>query len=314
MAGPDAGMRGMSALLVARELRAMNTDIRIVAAGRGADRRLARAAAWLPAYENRFSRFREHSELSRLNASEHPFHASPGLFQLVELAIEFARCSDGLFDPTILRQLEDAGYDRSFELLSFEPSGRAHRRSTRSSWRDVQLDPSTRTVTLSPGAGIDLGGIGKGFAVDWVAAMLGTPSLVNCGGDVFAAGRPPGEVGWRIGVSDPFAPEQDLIVLSVEDLGVATSSTMTRRWSARGGQQHHLIDPRTGEPSEADAVQVTVAAPTAVEADFHAKVALLHGTEAGMRYLNQQPAIEGLAVRRDGAMFQSANFGRYWSG
>jgi FAD:protein FMN transferase len=168
--------------------------------------------------------------------------------------------------------------------------------------------------TLPQGAGIDLGGIGKGFAVDRVAAMLGTPSLVNCGGDVFASGRPPDDGGWRVGVSDPSAPERDLMVLTVEDRGVATSSTMNRRWIVGDRQQHHLIDPRTGEPSRSGAVQVTVAAPTAVEADYHAKVALLHGAEAGMRYLNARPGIEGLAVRHDGATFQSANFGRYWSG
>jgi FAD:protein FMN transferase len=292
----------------------MNTDIRLVAAGPHAERRLDRAVAWLPAYESRFSRFLEHSELSRLNVSGRPFLASPALFRLVELALELARRSDGIFDPTILRRLEDAGYDRSFELLSSEPPRATHREVPGSTWRDVRLDRATRAITLPPGAGIDLGGIGKGFAVDRVAAMLGTPSLVNCGGDVFAAGRPPDEDGWRVGVSDPSAPERDLMVLTVEDRGVATSSTMNRRWSVGGRQRHHLIDPRTGEPSKSDAVQVTVAAPTAVEADYHAKVALLHGAEAGMQYVNAQPNIEGLAVRRDGAMLQSANFGPYWSG
>lgn len=291
----------------------MNTDIQLFAAGPGAERRLARATRWLPAYESRFSRFRDQSELSRLNASGHPFHASPALFHLVELALEFARRSDGVFDPTILRQLEDAGYDRSFDLISSERIRPAQHAVRRSTWRDVQLEPATRTITLTRGTGIDLGGIGKGFAVDRVAAMLGTPSLVDCGGDVFVAGRPPGEDGWRVGVSDPFAPERDLMVLTVEDRGIATSSTLKRRWGASGRQKHHLIDPRTGEPSASDAVQVTVAAPTAVEADYHAKVALLHGAEAGMRYLNAQPAIEGLAVRRDRAMLQSENFGQYWS-
>jgi thiamine biosynthesis lipoprotein len=292
----------------------MNTDIELVAIGADAERRLARAARWLPAYESRFSRFRGQSELSRLNASGRPFHASPALFRLVELAIEFARRSDGMFDPAVLRRLEEAGYDRSFELLSSTPPRLAGAAIPRSSWRDVRLDPDTGTIDLPEGIGIDLGGIGKGFAVDRVAAILGTPCLVNCGGDVFAAGRPPGEESWWIGVSDPFHPKRDLMVLTVEDRGVATSSTLSRRWSVDGEERHHLIDPRTGEPSTSDAVQVTVVAPTAVEADYHAKVALLHGAEAGMQYVNTQPAIEGLAVRVDGALLQSAGFGGYWSG
>lgn len=293
----------------------MNTDIRLVASLPNAERRLARAVAWLPAYEHRFSRFLETSELSRLNASTgSAFRASPALFRLIELALNLARRSDGIFDPTILHQLEDAGYDRSFELLAPEPARTARHAAPVSSWRDVRLDPSTRTITLPPGAGIDLGGIGKGFAVDRIAAILGTPSLVNCGGDLFASGRPPSEDGWRVGVSDPSAPNQDLMLLTVVDRAVATSSAIARRWGTGDGQRHHLIDPRTGEPSESDAVQVTVVAPTAVEADYHAKVALLLGAESGMQYLNAQPAAEGLAVRRDGAILQSANFGQYWSG
>lgn len=292
----------------------MNTDIRLVASGAAAERRLARAAAWLAAFEGRFSRFLQSSELSRLNASAGTaFPASPPLFRLVAEALEFARRSDGIFDPTILRRLEDAGYDRSFELLTPERVRPAQHPVAGPTWRDVQLDASTRTISLARGAGIDLGGIGKGFAVDRVAAILGSPGLVNCGGDVFAAGRPPDEEGWRVGVSDPFAPERDLMVLIVEGRGVATSSTMNRAWTVGGTRMHHLIDPRTGEPSDSDAVQVTVVAPTAVDADYHAKVALLHGAEAGMRYLNAQSEVEGLAVRRDGATFQSANFGGYWN-
>ncbi len=292
----------------------MNTDIALVAAGPDAERCLARAAAWLPKFERRVSRFLDDSELSRLNASAgRAFFASPSLFPLVDLALEFARRSGGIFDPTILRRLEGAGYDRSFELVASDAKRPARREIPAATWRDVALDRATRAITLPPGVGIDLGGIGKGFAVDRVAAILGTPSLVNCGGDVFAAGRPPGEDSWRVGVADPRAPEEDLMVLTVEDRGIATSSTMNRRWSVGGKTQHHLIDPRTGEPSESDAIQVTIAAPSAVEADYHAKVALLKGAEAGMEYVNTQPSIEGLAVRRDGAMFQSANFGQYWS-
>src|SRR5258708_7722443 len=90
--------------LVRRDLRAMNTDIELVCTGAGADRRLERAAKWLDAYEARFSRFKSTSELSGLNGSAgEPFRASPQLFRLVELSLDLARRSGGLFDPTILR-------------------------------------------------------------------------------------------------------------------------------------------------------------------------------------------------------------------
>ena len=299
--------------LVRRDVRAMNTDIELVCTGGGAERRLERAAKWLDAYEARFSRFKSTSELSALNAvAGHPFRASPQLFRLVEVSLELARRSDGLFDPTILRDLEAAGYDRSFEAIPLMRETRRQHHTRRRPWRDVEVDAHSRTVKLPPDVGLDLGGIGKGWAVDRVTAILGTPSLTNCGGDVFARGVPPNDEGWHVGVSDPFRPDEDLMVLTVIDAGVATSSSIKRRWKIGDAYVHHLIDPRTGEPSQSDAVQVTVVAPSATLADFHAKVALLLGAESGIRQLNDKAGVEGLAVRSDGQQFQTARFEQYW--
>jgi thiamine biosynthesis lipoprotein len=164
---------------------------------------------------------------------------------------------------------------------------------------------------LPEGGGIDLGGIGKGWAVDRLATMLGNPCLVNGGGDVYAAGRPPDAPAWYVGVEDPFAPSHDLAVLAIEDRGVATSSRLRRRWSDGHGLQHHLIDPSTGRPSDSDAVQVTVVAPTTLLADYHAKVALLLGSKAGLAYLGNEPEAEGLIVREDGALIESDSFDGY---
>src|SRR5439155_17817755 len=141
------------------------------------------------------------SELSALNASAgEPFQASPQLFRLVGVSLELARRSDGLFDPTILRGLEAAGYDRSFEQVPLMRETRGQHNALRCSWRDVELDARTRTITLPAEVGLDLGGIGKGWAVDRVASILGSVSLTNCGGDVLASGCPADDDGWHVGV------------------------------------------------------------------------------------------------------------------
>ncbi len=272
----------------------MNTDIELMCYDPGAERRLERAERWLHAYEDRFSRFRILSELSRLNAmAGRPFHASPQLFEMVEYALDLARRSDGLFDPTVLRSLQDAGYDRSFEMIapSFTRPRLGHK--TRASWREVALDAASRTITLPPETGIDLGGIGKGWAVDRMASILGRPCLVNAGGDVFLGEHPVDEPAWRVGIADPFNLDIDVAVLSVAEHGVATSSSIKRSWRAGDLQLHHLIDPRTGRPSDSDAVQVTVIAASATLADFHAKVALLLGSDAGLAYLDRSRTSRG---------------------
>jgi thiamine biosynthesis lipoprotein len=291
------------------DLRAMNSEIELLSAARDADRRLRRAERWLRGFEARFSRFVTLSELSALNASAgRPFVASPMLFELVRLALAMAERSDGLFDPTVLSELIASGYDRSFELVK-PLRGRRPDSKRHFTWRDATLDALTRRITMPPGCGIDLGGIGKGWAVDRMATMLGTPCLVNGGGDVYAAGAPLDDTAWRVGIADPFAAERDLLVLRVVDRGVATSSSLKRRWRAADVMLHHLIDPRTGRSSDSDAVQVTVVAPTTSEADYLAKATLLRGAEEGLEALNQEPAAEGLIVRSDGAVLQTDGLG-----
>jgi thiamine biosynthesis lipoprotein len=282
----------------------MNTDIDLMAPGRpGVERRLLRAERWLHAYERRLSRFLPTSELSRLNASrEERVVVSPLLFRLLQASIAFACRSGGRFDPTVLDALEAAGYDRSYELLT-TPALASPSRTPFGSYRDVRLGVGTRSVVRPPGLRLDLGGIGKGWAVDRTAAIIGPPALVNAGGDIYAAGAPPDAPAWLVGVEDPFAPERDLALLAVSDRGIATSSVLRRRWRSAGGpERHHIIDPRVGAPADTDAVAVTVVAPTAVLADYHAKMALITGVAGGFAYLRREPDVEGMIVGHGGEL------------
>ena len=296
---------------VSHAFRAMSTDVELVAFGPDARRRVLRAERWLYAFEGRYGRFLPTSELARLNrGAGRPVRASPGLCALVSDALAFAYRSDGLFDPTLLGALADAGYDRSFTLLpASRPARPAQPRIA--GWRDVSLDASTRLITLPAGVGLDLGGIAKGWAVDRLATLLGAPCLVNAGGDVYVAGRPDDVPAWIVGVEDLFAPQRDLALLALQDRGVATSTSLKRRWRQAGRWAHHLIDPRSGRPSESDAVQVTAVAATATLADYQAKVALLRGCVAGRRYLDAESDVEGLVLRHDGALLMSAGLRRY---
>jgi len=289
----------------------MGTEIGlIVPQAAGAERRLQRAERWVQAYETRMSRFIPYSELTRLNRSAgRPFRASKMLFEFVRTCIELARRSHGVFDPTLLHEIEDAGYDRTFDMI---PEGtRQARRQRSATYADVRLDPGRREILLPEGIGIDSGGLGKGWAADRVAALLGRPCLVDCGGDIAALGAPPGLDAWYIAVQDPFRPDEDVAVLALRDRGVATSSTLKRRWRTDAGMAHHLIDARTGLPSQTDVAAVSVVAPNATLADFHAKVALLQGLKAGLAYVEAEAETAALFVGVDGSRRDSSRLERY---
>jgi thiamine biosynthesis lipoprotein len=230
--------------------------------GEPAERALADAEAEFERLEQIMSRFRDDSELSRLNR-DGAIDASPDLARVVELALEARATSGGLFDPTILDALVAAGYDRTFAELEGEPCAAGAPAAVCGG--SVQLEGTT--ITLGPGAHLDLGGIGKGYAVDRVADSLARvgPCLVNAGGDIAVRGG-----AWPIGVGDGLTVELTRGAL-------ATSGRDRRIWQRDGEEHHHLIDPFTARPAATDLLRVTVVADSAVEAEVLAKIAFLGG-------------------------------------
>lgn len=296
----------------ARAFRAMNTDVEVIVAvprGREADAAAAleHVERWFGEVEAALSRFRPDSELSQLNrASGRPFRGSPMLWDVVWAALEAARATHGLFDPTVLGSVVRAGSDRSFELPGCDRAGSSQQVACAGPgrWREVHLDPRSLSITLPPTAGLDLGGIAKGWTVDRAASRLRKAGFhhfaVNAGGDLYAAGTQADGAPWTIGIEDPTEFGSDLLVLEARDRAVATSSVARRRWTQDGHARHHLIDPRTGAPSTTDVLSATVVASSATRAEVLAKTALLLGSRDGLHFLRAQADAEGLLALANG--------------
>jgi thiamine biosynthesis lipoprotein len=277
-----------------------------VAEGPAAADALSAADIRLDELESRWSRFRSDSEVSRLNdCSGQPVEVSPDTVGLVAAALSAWRTTGGWFDPTVLPALVAAGYDRSFELLGTPALASPLIPATglRGDPATVLVDAHRCTVTLPRGTQFDPGGLGKGLAADLAALTAldagATAVLVSLGGDVRAMGSPSAG-SWVVGIEDPHDPDQDLVGVAIADGAVATSGTHRRRWVDPDGRPaHHLIDPRSGQPSTSDLVAVTVIAAEAVDAEVLAKVALLAGT-TGTDLLLADSAVAALTVRYDG--------------
>ena len=301
--------------------RAMNTEVEVqlyAEVGESNSEDVAGVQRMFDTAEERMSRFIPDSELSRLNRSAGSARrVSPLLFDVVEAAVWAASVTGGIFDPTLLKAMEAIGYDRSFEQISSKPGGEmaapTPQALPRGQYRAIGLSRSRQEITLPPGAGLDLGGIGKGWTVDRAADWLAGhgPFLINAGGDLYAYGTPPGQAGWSIGVADPWEPEMDSVRVQVRQQAVVTSTTSRRHWQRGEQAMHHLLDPRTGQPAVTDAVSVTVIAQRAALAEVYAKAALILGVEAGQAWLNRIPDVEGLLVRADGQLVYTDGFTNY---
>lgn len=289
----------------AAQFRAMGTMVEVLAAPTLPEGRADQIARFFQSVEKRLSRFRPDSELSRLNRSAGaPFRPSPILRRVLAQALDAARRSAGLYDPTVLDALEASGYDRPFHTLAGQPGRSGGPAPAR--YQNVTLLPGG-SVVLRDGVRIDLGGFAKGWTVDAAARLMRDVAswVINAGGDLRAAGPGPDGCGWLVGIEDPWTPGNDIAVLRVRDQAVATSSLWRRRWSTSQGWAHHLIDPRSGRPADTGLAAVTVVAPTAAQAEVFTKTVLLLGPCDGLSYIESLPDCAAALVAERGGVIWS---------
>jgi thiamine biosynthesis lipoprotein len=278
---------------------AMGTEVHLLvpAAARGA---IVAVRDLFFTWEATLSRFLLQSELSLLNdRGGERVVVSPLLFDVVRTSIDAARATDGVFDPTLERQLVRIGYDRPFAAMPRRtvPTTAAAERG--GAWKQVALDPDSRTIALPPGCALDLGGIAKGMAVDAALDLLQlhevVPALVGAGGDLAVRGLPPGGRAWPVSVG-----EVDEVVRLVCG-ALATSGIARRAWRQGELERHHLLDPATGEPVANDLCEVTVAASSCREAEVAATATFVLGADGGAGFLLRH-RLAGRITRDDGTV------------
>ena len=260
--------------------------------------------------EARWSRFRADSEVMMLNGMpDVPVVVSPETFELISKAVFGWRETRGRFDPTVFEAVVANGYDRSFELIGGGgPHGPLPSAASPGCQR-IDLNGESLAVKLPRGVMLDPGGIGKGLAGDIVVRELlaagADGAMVNLGGDVRAAGRPPEGDGWTILVEDPFDAAKELSRIRLTDGAVVTSSRLSRRWRLGDTDAHHLIDSRTGRPFQNDVAAVTVVAGEGWWAEVMTKSVFAVGVERAADVLVSASA---LVVDVDGGQHASPGF------
>ena len=294
-----------------RTFRSMATDVtlRVAGAKPDAEAALGHAQELVEQVAATCTRFDPASPLMRVNADPRSWHEVPTqLYDALREAADAYLDTDGRFDPRVLEVLLAWGYDRSLPFASgqvavaSDPAASRPRAPGRRRWQP-RFDPRRRAVRIGP-VPVDLGGIGKGLAVRWAAQALagsGVATLVEAGGDLQAAGPGPDGAGWLVAVEDPRGGPDPVAVLSLTDLGCATSSIRLRHWQVDGRPVHHLVDPRTGDPADTGLLAVTVVGPDVARAEVWSKALFLAG-RGQVRRLADERGIAALLVDSDGVV------------
>jgi thiamine biosynthesis lipoprotein ApbE len=268
--------------------RALGGSVRIVVT----DPRSLRAAkatvdGVIQAIDDAASRFREDSELSRLNAApERDVVVSPLLAQAIAAGLRGAQLTDGAVDPTIGTAIKLVGYDADFAQVIKDGGPLLVRAARVPGWRAIRFDAATRHVWIPRGVEIDLGATAKALASDLAAkaaakVISSGGVLVSLGGDIAVAGDAPAG-GWPVQVSEDSGAQvgEREETITINDGGIATSSTTVRRWTRGGVIVHHIIDPATGLPVDGLWRTATVAAATCVDANIASTAAIVMGARA----------------------------------
>ncbi|MCP3987817.1 MAG: FAD:protein FMN transferase, partial [Actinomycetia bacterium] len=277
-----------AAELQVEQFQAMGSRCRLVVDG-GPPTLTKAALGLLARLERAWSRFDPSSEVSQLNqANGHLTIVSIETFELVQRAEAARELTSGRFNPLMLTQLEQLGYDQPWQ---HHPA--KHRSAINGlvgSQEQIEVIPEILAVRLPGGTAFDPGGIGKGLAVDLLTELLiaegATTIAVELGGDLRVHGRCWYGPQWRVDVAHPHHTGREIAAFTPDHGAVTTSNTLRRNWSTDQNRLHHLLDPATGLPSTSDIVAVTTCAGAAWWSEVAAKTALLAGSSGAIDLLH----------------------------
>ncbi len=268
---------------------------------------------WVQDFEQSFSRFVPGSLIRRINdaAGSDWVDLTPEAESLFGLCDWFFWATKGVFDPAVLPLVKLWDYH--------EP----HRGTPSDSeiatalslcgWQHVDREKG-RIRLPRAGMGIDVGGIGKEYAVDRVFEMgrkRGIRNImVDFGHDLRVYGEPPEGGPWRVGLEDPLDPGHCWGGVSVRDRAVATSGDYLRYFTDNGERYGHILDPRTGRPVNNGTTSVSVVGATCTEAGILSTSAFILGSESGLDLLNTTYTAEG-CISEKGRQYYSMRFHEY---
>jgi len=252
------------------------------------------------------SHYKPESQLSQINAraAQEPVQVDKELFDLIKLSTHYSQITEGAFDITYA----SVGYlyDYPHHVKPTEAQIKAALPAV--NWRNMKFDDEHHTVRFEhPGMRIDLGGIGKGYAVDRGVAILQAREIqhavVTAGGDTRIIGDRMGRP-WLVGIRHPDDKTKVVTRIPLINSAMSTSGDYERYFDEDGVRYHHIIDPRTGH-SASKVRSATILAPTATQTDGMSKTAFVLGPEKAMEIINRMPEYDAIFVCLDGRVLYS---------
>jgi FAD:protein FMN transferase len=252
------------------------------------------------------SHYKPESELSKINqhAADAPVQVDKELFDLIKLSTHYSEITQGAFDITYA----SVGYMYDFPEHKRPSEDQIKAALPAVNWRNMKFDDARHTVFFEhKGMHIDLGGIGKGYAVDRGIDILQKRGIqhavVTAGGDTRIIGDHMGR-DWLVAIRHPDDPNKVVTRIPLKDAAMSTSGDYERYFDENGVRYHHIIDPKTGH-SARKVRSATIIGPTATQTDGMSKTAFVLGPEKALEIINRMPEYDAVFVDPTGKVFYS---------
>ena len=291
------------------EIFALDTAITLKVYGSKRDEVLKKLEDKINELDDMLSTGKETSEVSRLNRGGEAV-LSPTMANLVKRSLDIYKKTDGLFDITIYPLMELWGFPTKNYRV---PSEKEIEEKLKLVGSDkIDFNEETRKISFkNKGMEIDFGGIGKGYITDELVKILTDEkvesAIINLGGNVFGFRKKPDGSLWNIAIRDPNGPDKYMAAIRLEDSAVITSGGYERYFEENGIIYHHILDPRTGKPSESGLKSVSIISKDGTLADALSTSLFIMGEEKAIGYWKENGSnFDILLMTNDNRLLVSA--------
>ena len=286
-----------------RDVFAMDTFMTMKAYGDGADKALEAAEARIFELESELSVTETDSDIFHINSAKGAaVEVSPDTALLVGAGAQYWQDTAGALDISVYPVLREWG----FTTGEYKVPDSSTIAKLLKNVCGGEISVSGSTVQIPADSEIDLGALAKGYTGDEIMAIFrenGVSSgLVSLGGNVQALGSKPDGSDWRIGIKDPFSPDENMCVVSIADKAVVTSGNYERYFEQDGKVYWHIIDPADGRPADNGLVSVTIIAESGLMCDALSTSLFIMGTDKAVDYWKMHGDFDMILVTDDSSV------------
>jgi thiamine biosynthesis lipoprotein len=290
---------------VIKNFYVLGTIIQLKVFGENAEQAINESIKRLSEIDDKMSVFKENSEVFKINSNAGGQYqgVSEDTCYVLETSLKYSSMSQGAFDPTIRPLVDLWGFGRENQRVPNK--NEIEKAMELVNYNDININRVKKAVRLNKkNQSIDLGAVAKGFAADEIRDILIKnkikSAIIDLGGNIFALGNKQNKTSWNIGIQDPLSVTGEYMgIISVSNKSVVTSGNYERFFIDNGKRYHHIMDSRTGYPSENGVISATIISDNSIDGDALTTCAYVMGLGMGYELIDKLDGVDAIFITED---------------